>query len=265
MTKAVFLPLGFIFLLAAATPTPAQTSPTAVAVNEAVLRQAYTVVLRQKLVDAKAADGRGELVEAAKLYQEATSLAQQIGSGIDLETSQALAGLARTRLTLARQAQAQHDLVEADKQITQVIKADPKNAEALALKRENDQMIALSRGHVPDVATIQVIPIVKNQKIDAGTLVQDGKLLYEMGKLEEAEVKLKDAVKLDPDNVGAFYYLNLIQQAQYARSVANHTEDTQNRMQAVEKQWVVAKNQNTLMTGGDCQQVESDSPGNRFL
>lgn len=241
MTKAVFLPLGLILLLAAATPSTAQTSSTDVAVNEAVLRQSYTITLRQKLVAAKTADTHGDLVEAAKLYQDATALAQLIGSGVDLETSQALAGLASTRLTLARQAQDHHDLIEAQKQINQVLNADPKNPDALALKRQNDQLIALSRGHVPDASTIEQIPIVKNEKIDAGTLVQDGKLLYEMGKLEEAEVKLKDALKIDPDNVGAFYYLNLIQQAQYARSVANHTEDTQTRMQQVEKQWVLPK------------------------
>jgi beta-lactamase regulating signal transducer with metallopeptidase domain len=34
-------------------------------------------------------------------------------------------------------------------------------------------------------------------------LVQDGRLLYEMGKLEEADEKLKDALKADPDNKAA--------------------------------------------------------------
>ncbi len=44
-------------------------------------------------------------------------------------------------------------------------------------------------------------------------LVQDGKLLYEMGKLEEAQAKLDEALKLDPDSESAFYYKNLIRQA----------------------------------------------------
>ncbi len=59
MTKAVSLSLGFILLLASAAALPAQTSPTDMAVNQAVLDQANTIVLRQKLVDAKSAAARG--------------------------------------------------------------------------------------------------------------------------------------------------------------------------------------------------------------
>jgi general secretion pathway protein D len=57
-----------------------------------------------------------------------------------------------------------------------------------------------------------------DQKIKAGTLTQDGKLLYEMGKLDEAEAKLKLALKEDPQNVAALYYLNLVSEAKFARA-----------------------------------------------
>ena len=239
MTKAVIISLGFILLLTAVTPAHAQTSPIEDASNQAILRQANRIVLRQKLVNARAAVTRGELVEGAKLYQEAADLAQQVGSGIDLETAEAISGLATTRLTLARQAQAQHDFNEADKQIIQVLKYDPKNAEALDLKKRNEQFIAFYKGKMPDAATLEQIPVVNNAKVQAGTLVQDGKLLYEMGKLEEAQAKLQAAVKIDPDNSAAFYYINLIQQAQFSRSAFNHVSDTQIRMQKVEKEWVL--------------------------
>ena len=54
MTKAVSVPLGFILILAGAFMLPAQTnSPGDMAISEAVLRQANTVVLRQKLVQAQ--------------------------------------------------------------------------------------------------------------------------------------------------------------------------------------------------------------------
>ena len=85
-----------------------------------------------------------------------------------------------------------------------------------------------------------------NDKTDAGTLVRDGKLLYEMGKLDEAETKLNQALKLDPDNVGAFYYLNLIKQARYGRDALQHTVDTQSRMAEVEKHWVQPTPRNAL-------------------
>ena len=76
-------------------------------------------------------------------------------------------------------------------------------------------------------------------KAKAGDLVQDGKLLYEMGKLDDAEVKLKQAQELDPDNTRASYYLNLIQQTKFARESAQHTADTNVQMPQVDKQWVL--------------------------
>jgi beta-lactamase regulating signal transducer with metallopeptidase domain len=51
------------------------------------------------------------------------------------------------------------------------------------------------------------------QKIKASTLVHDGKLLYELGKLDAAVVKLKEALKQDPENQAALYYLNLVREA----------------------------------------------------
>ena len=83
MTKAAPLSLGLILLLAATAPMSAQTSPEDMAVNQAVLRQANTIILRQKLLDAKNTAGRGDLPGAAKLYEDAYALVEQIGSGIN--------------------------------------------------------------------------------------------------------------------------------------------------------------------------------------
>jgi len=70
MTKAAHLSLGLAALLLLPAAVPAQDNPAALAVNEAVLRQANAIVLRQKLADAKATAQRGDIVGAAKLYQE---------------------------------------------------------------------------------------------------------------------------------------------------------------------------------------------------
>ena len=48
---------------------------------------------------------------------------------------------------------------------------------------------------------------------NAGTLAQDGKLLYEMGRLDEAEQKLNAALALDADNAAAKDYLGRVQAA----------------------------------------------------
>ena len=94
---------------------------------------------------------------------------------------------------------------------------------------------------MPDEATQQEIPQILSQKTAGGTLFQDGKVLYEMGKYDEAEIKLAQAAQLDPDNTGAFYYLALIKQARIARDSIKHSTDTQDRMEHVEKQWVLPK------------------------
>ncbi|MGO8929496.1 MAG: M56 family metallopeptidase [Limisphaerales bacterium] len=51
------------------------------------------------------------------------------------------------------------------------------------------------------------------RRINTSKLVRDGKLLYEMGKLDEAEAKLKLVLKDDPHNAAALYYLDLVAQA----------------------------------------------------
>jgi tetratricopeptide (TPR) repeat protein len=239
MTKAAFLTLGLAALVLIPVTVSAQDNPAATAVNEAVMRQANTIVLRQKLTDAKAVAQRGDIMNAAKLYQESVTLAEQIGSGIDTETQQAVAGLTFTRMALARDAQSRGDLREADAQVKQVLNADPKNGAAITFKQRNDQMLAAMKGRMPDDATLAEVPQISSQKTASGTLLQDGKLLYEMGKYSEAEIKLTQATQLDPDNSGAFYYLNLIKQAKYARDAIQHTTDTQERMEHVEKQWIL--------------------------
>jgi len=46
-------------------------------------------------------------------------------------------------------------------------------------------------------------------KKEAAVLVQDGRLLLELGKLDEARAKLNQAIKLDPKNIPAHYYVRL--------------------------------------------------------
>ncbi len=55
-------------------------------------------------------------------------------------------------------------------------------------------------------------PVSEAQKARANQLLQDGRLLYEMGKLDEAESKLHQAWTEDPENQGAYacHYLGLV-------------------------------------------------------
>ena len=238
MTKAVSFSLGFVVLIATATVLPAQqTSPTAQAVNEAVLRQANTILLRQKIEEARNAQAAGDIVAAAKDYEDAYSLVQLIGSGINTETAETVSGLVATHLELARRDQRAGHLREADAQVTRALKVDPTNPAALAFKKENDALIASMAGKMPDQATLEQIPAIMSDKTEANTLVQDGKLLYESGKFDEAEVRFDQALQLDPDNRAAFYYMNLLKQADFDRQEHQHDEIYQDKMVQVEKAW----------------------------
>jgi len=88
-----------------------------------------------------------------------------------------------------------------------------------------------------DSAALERISQASNDKTAVGTLVQDGKVLYGMGKFDEAEAKLKDALKLEPDNQKAYYYLSLDQQANYAREEQNRTTPAQDSMVQVANAW----------------------------
>jgi beta-lactamase regulating signal transducer with metallopeptidase domain len=90
--------------------------------------------------------------------------------------------------------------------------------------------VALPMGEAPENTNAEAVSLQKDDnvmavtnsidgKIQAGKLVQDGKLLYEMGKFEDAETNLNQALKLDPDNQAAFYYLSLVTQAKWSPNV----------------------------------------------
>src|SRR5215469_13607466 len=124
MTKAVLFPISFLILMAA-TVVPAQTSSTygGAAVNEAVLREANTIVLRQKLAAANLKVQQKDLVAAANLYEEAYGLVQSIGPiSIPNETTETISGLVSVRMELAREAERQGDLHEADVEVSRVLK-----------------------------------------------------------------------------------------------------------------------------------------------
>lgn len=239
MTKAVLFPIPFVLLLAASIAPAQNNSYSTYAVNQAVMRQADAILLRQKLAAASAAVQQRDLVSAAKLYEDAYSLVQDIGGQISIprETAETISGLAATHMELAREALRQGDLHEADVQVLRVLAVDPQNPDAIALKKQIDQMIYQMRGQRPDMTTLEEAPVIQNQKMDAATLARDGQMLYEMGKLEEAEAKLEQALQLDPGNRGAYYYLNLVKQARFAQEDRHKNIDNSDRMVRVEKAW----------------------------
>jgi general secretion pathway protein D len=244
--KSASLPIGLTLLLAAAGSAFAQASVQDSAVNEAVMRQANRIALRQRLAQAALAQERQDLPAAAKLYDSAWDLVVSVGSNVDAEAAQTRAGLATVRLELARAAQHRGDYRDAATQINDVLRVDPSNAEAIEMKRANDKLLAEEAGKIPDIDTQAKIPAIAKEKISVETRVQNGKLLFEMGKLKEAAAELKEAVKLDPQNQAAYYYLNLINEAQFKEALNKRDVASRHSMVEVEDAWYTPPNRDFL-------------------
>ncbi len=237
MIKAATLSLTSILLLTAAPAALAQTSPEETAVNEAVYRQANRITLRQRLGEARAAQDRHALASAAKMYDEAWDLVLKIGSGVDAERDQTIAGLTAVRMDLARTAKGHADYKEAMKQVDDVLRVDPSSAVANEFKTSTEKLLAEQRGTIPSDEVRSQVPAIVEEKVKASTLVHDGKLLYEMGKLDEADAKLKMALKQDPHNEAALYYLNLVSDAKYLKASKMHEVTLRQDVRAVEQAW----------------------------
>lgn len=74
-------------------------------------------------------------------------------------------------------------------------------------------------------------------RVHIGTLVQDARSLMETGKLDEAEAKLKQAAKEDPENQGAFYYQKLLTERRYQQEARKREIVSSEPMLTVERSW----------------------------
>jgi len=245
--KAVTLPLALTLLLATLPAAYSQPSDQDIVTREAVYRQANVIYLRNTLVKARDAQERGDLVVAAKLYDDAWDYVQRIGSGVEAEAQQTKAGLGAVRLQLARSAQRRGNLREAKVQIDDALRADPANPAAVEFRLGLDKLIAESKNKMPSEEAERMVPAVVASKSRAAQLVQDGKLYYEMGKLDEAEVKLRQARKEDPENDAAWYYLNLVSEARYHTAENERDLDSRRKLGPdIERKWAIDTKGNYL-------------------
>jgi len=95
------------------------------------------------------------------------------------------------------------------------------------------------RAQLPE-AHFQVREIVTNSSggtsiVERGPktseLIQDAKQLYESGKLNDAEVRLRAAVKESPQNQDAYYYLNLVKEARFKDAAGKQVASLQDLQQ----------------------------------
>ena len=220
--------------------------------TEKAKREEAVIALRIKLEQAEAARSDAskpeELLSTALLYEEAVNHMNRVGpyGGIDGERAQLIEGMADVRLQLAKVFQKGQKFYEADQEVTRILKLDPENASALSFKEGNDRLIARYTGRQPSRDAIANIPEVKERKIAASTMIQDGKLFLELNKLEEAEAKLNEAKELDPESDAVWYYLSILNQKKYQREIRKREITSQDKMVEVVNYWDPNLNKNNL-------------------
>lgn len=215
----------------------AQKSDIDLATEEGARRQALKIELDRKLADAQAAEKKGAFLESAQVYTDCLDLVKKITTGVDGQHKQALEGFIATRLQLAEQAQRIGDYPAADNQYARILKEDPKNDRVIELSKANKEMLAAEAGRRPSDAAIARMPEAHTNRVNAATMVQDGKLFYEAGRLDEAEAKLRQALRMDPSNRAASYYLELILDQRSRNTNLRGELSRREQIFAVEKAW----------------------------
>ena len=203
----------------------------------AVRREEKAIVLRKTLEAAATAAKQGDMTSAAKAYEDAWNLTEELGSSVEKERNVTIEGFTSSRLALAYAAAKAGDYKEADLQVKRLLKVDPNHVKAKNFKRENDQRLANLVGRVPSEEALSYIAPDKTNKLAAAIAVQDGKLAFEMGHFDRAETKLQEAIKLDPDNGPAYQYLNIIRESKYTRAHREKLLTDKDKLLEVEQYW----------------------------
>ncbi|MGA3181771.1 MAG: hypothetical protein ABSF38_15625, partial [Verrucomicrobiota bacterium] len=242
MRLAVKITTSFAFFLALSlqAQTNVQESED-LARREEAFREMRTLELHDTLQTAAAAQKRGDINGAAQDYWKAVGLIPLVEVGnpaVDLEKKAAIKGLDDTREFLAREAMKSDNLAEASDQVANALKSDPTNERLLILKKEIELKAAAEVGKVPSPEAQKERPNVEKIRNDVAIMVQDGKLLYELGRYDDAEIKLKQALKMDPSNTSVPYYLDLIQEARYMDAARRREIGTKKELLDVEKEWL---------------------------
>jgi tetratricopeptide (TPR) repeat protein len=175
------------------------------------------------LLEGQALENRGHVEEAANLYGRIVAAGDQIGGLAEKEMALALKKLMEIRGHLAAVAQERENYYEADRQIRRVLQLRPQDAKFLQLKTKNNGMIidkyaSYSTADLKRMAEEQARWAAANPARAANSLLMDARFLYETGRLEEAEAKLKFALQRVPGYPSALYYQVMVAARKYAQA-----------------------------------------------
>jgi beta-lactamase regulating signal transducer with metallopeptidase domain len=107
---------------------------------------------------------------------------------------------------------------------------DAQTTKSSAKRREGGQTELPTAASPIAVAAEDEIP-----ELPTPRLIQDGKVLIEMGKLDEAEAKLREAIRRNPEDRNASYYLSKIKELRYSEEARQREISAKDALAEVEK------------------------------
>lgn len=239
--KSVYLVIGLASCWLAASPLvlAAAPDPIAIAEEEALRRQERRLVLEANIARAKRLQKEKDYANAAKLYEEAIGHAKLLGGveAVERQSQEALAGLAQCRLQLAVALQEKYDFKGAAAEADKLSPFDPKNKDAEDFKRFNERVESAHRGRLPSAQVLTRQADLMAERADVLRLVRDGQLYYKMGEYQEARERLEEAIKKDPVNEAAYFYLRLVMEAKFDIETKKREKTYGERVVEVTEKW----------------------------
>ena len=218
---------------------PAGPDPATIAEEEALRRQERKLVMDENLQRAKRLQKEKNFTDAAKIYEEAIGHAKLLGGVETVEKSyrEALAGLIHCRLQLGLALQEKYEFKAAAAEVDKIFPFDPRNAAAEKFKQFNEVVESAHRGRLPSQGVLSLQPKLAEQRTEVLQLVRDGQLYWQMGEYQEAKLKLEAAIKKDPLNEAAFFYLRLVMESEFDIESKKRDKTYGDRVVEVSKKW----------------------------
>lgn len=227
-------------ILPAQSPSNAEAfDPIRAAEDEARRRAETRMIMDLNLKRAEEHRKSKRYPSAAFLYEQAIGLAHKLGNvkAVEKDVAKAREGIVYSRLRLARELQDQDLFKEADQEAAKALAYDPDNSRLRKFRKSNEEVRKAHIGRIPSREVRMAIQSHRNSRAKVLTLLRDGKAYFEAGQMGEAEKRLTEAVRLEPQSDVAYYYLSLILEGKHDREGRARDHTFQKRVLEIAKDW----------------------------
>jgi type II secretory pathway component GspD/PulD (secretin)/tetratricopeptide (TPR) repeat protein len=213
--------------------------PIQAAEEEALRRAETAMVMDLNLTQAERLQEAKDFTSAAKIYEQSIAMARKLGNltAVGEQVDKATRGIVYSRLQMAYDLQDNNLFSDADAEVSKALAYDPENRKIAKFREFNREVEVAHRGRVPSPDIKDAATAFQDNRVKVLTLIRDGKAYFELRQLDEAEAKLKEAVKLDPQSDVAYYYLRLILETKYDLEGRARDHTFQERVIEVAEAW----------------------------